>query len=358
MNVARRPDGQWRARYRDEDHKEHARHFRRKVDAQRWLDEVTTSKVTGTYVDPKAGAVLLSVFFEEWSARQVWATGTRRTADLAVGSFPDRALKSIRRSHVEAWVKGMADRGLAPTTVQMRMKYLRMVFRAAVRDRLIPTDPSEGVQTPRRRRREVTMRIPTPEEVGALLRASEKRRAFIAVCAFAGLRLGEAGALRVEDIDMVENTIDVRRQAQRVPGGGVEVVRPKAGSERSVFIPQQLADILEADLKATGRSEWVFGDDRPPNANTVNHWWRGLLAKTGLDFRMHDLRHFYASGLISEGCDVVTVQKSLGHASATTTLDTYSHLWPTAEDRTRAALSRLLADSLRTDEDEQASDLR
>ncbi|GIF06362.1 hypothetical protein Asi03nite_39000 [Actinoplanes siamensis] len=62
--------------------------------------------------------------------------------------------------------------------------------------------------------------------------------------------------------------------------------------------------------------------------------------------------HFYASGLIAEGCDVVTVQKALGHAKPTTTLTTYAHLWPTAEDRTRKAadslMTQTLADSLRT----------
>jgi integrase len=46
-------------------------------------------------------------------------------------------------------------------------------------------------------------------------------------------------------------------------------------------------------------------------------------------------RHYYASGLITAGCDVMTVQRALGHAKATTTLGTYAHLWPTAEDRTR-----------------------
>ena len=45
----------------------------------------------------------------------------------------------------------------------------------------------------------------------------------------------------------------------------------------------------------------------------------------------------YASGLIADNCDVVTVRRALGHASATTTLRTYAHLWPTAEDRTRRA---------------------
>ena len=58
--------------------------------------------------------------------------------------------------------------------------------------------------------------------------------------------------------------------------------------------------------------------------------------------KFHDLRHYYASGLIAAGCDVVTVQKALGHARATTTLNTYSHLWPTAEDRTRQAANDLM----------------
>jgi site-specific recombinase XerD len=57
----------------------------------------------------------------------------------------------------------------------------------------------------------------------------------------------------------------------------------------------------------------------------------------------HDLRHFYAPGLIAAGCDVVTVQRALGHAKATTTLNTYAHLWPTAEDRTRQAAGGLFA---------------
>ncbi|MFW3170814.1 tyrosine-type recombinase/integrase [Geodermatophilus sp. CPCC 206100] len=57
------------------------------------------------------------------------------------------------------------------------------------------------------------------------------------------------------------------------------------------------------------------------------------------------LRHSYAAGLIAFGCDVVTVQRPLGHASTTTTLNTYSHLWPTAEDRTRRAAEQLFADS-------------
>jgi integrase len=65
---------------------------------------------------------------------------------------------------------------------------------------------------------------------------------------------------------------------------------------------------------------------------------------------LHDLRHFYASALIGAGCDVVTVQKALGHAKATTTLDTYSHLWPDAEDRTRNAAAAVMRTALAVEE--------
>ncbi len=60
------------------------------------------------------------------------------------------------------------------------------------------------------------------------------------------------------------------------------------------------------------------------------------MERTGLGgVTMHSLRHFYASLLIRHGESVTTVQARLGHASAAETLDTYSHLWPDSDDRTR-----------------------
>ena len=69
---------------------------------------------------------------------------------------------------------------------------------------------------------------------------------------------------------------------------------------------------------------------------------------------MHDLRHFYASLLIRHGESIKTVQSRLGHATDAETLDTYSHLWPDADDTTRSAVDSALkinpaADPARTD---------
>ncbi|HEY1970612.1 MAG TPA: tyrosine-type recombinase/integrase [Pseudonocardia sp.] len=60
--------------------------------------------------------------------------------------------------------------------------------------------------------------------------------------------------------------------------------------------------------------------------------------------RLHDLRHHLGSGLIAAGCDPLTVARALGHRDASTTLRVYSHLWPSADDRTRRAASGLMSD--------------
>jgi integrase len=375
-SIARRDGGGWRARYRDEAGKEHSRHFTRKIEAQRWIDETTAAIVTGQYVDPKAGRITFMSYYRDWSVRQVWVPGTVKAMDLAVRTttFAGLELGTIRRSHVEVWVRTMNAAGLAPGTVKTRVNNVRSVLRAAVRDRIIATDPSEAVNLPRPRRAEAAMGIPTSTQVAAVLAAADERfHAFISLSAFAGLRLGEAAALQVGDVDFLRRILMVSRQVQRANGGEIEIRAPKYGSERTIFLADGLLDVLSAHVKnycATGdKRSWLFEatPGRPPHQNTVGHQWRQACKRAGVTgLTLHSLRHFYASGLIAAGCDVVTVQRALGHAKATTTLNTYAHLWPNAEDRTRRATDDLmaevaheiLADSLRTLATPQASDLR
>jgi integrase len=290
----------------------------------------------------------------------VWEDGTHKAMSLAVRSttFRDMELRQIRPTHVEAWVKSMTvahgDRlkPLAPSTIKTRFANVRSVFRAAVRDHLIASDPTESIRLPRQRKRAASMAIPSPEDVRALLDVAEPAfRAFVAVCAFAGLRLGEAAALRVEDVDFLRRELQVRRQVQRTDQGAIEFRLPKYGSERTVPIPDELVQILAAHVNQTKCETWFFTGtaDDPPHQNTVGHRWRTTLHAAGRSgIRLHDLRHFYASGLISAGCDVVMVQRALGHAKPTTTLETYSHLWPSAEDRTRKAAALLACEVLAT----------
>ena len=70
-NVAKRPDGRWRAWYRDPSGAEHSRHFVRKVDAQRWLDSVTTAVTTGMYTDPRRSRITVAEWATRWLATKV-----------------------------------------------------------------------------------------------------------------------------------------------------------------------------------------------------------------------------------------------------------------------------------------------
>jgi integrase len=337
---------QWRGRFVDDQGNEVTEAFGRKVDAQAWIDEQTAARLTGTYVDPRSGKVTFASYYKEWSSDQVWVQGTRAAMDLAVGSvtFGDIAFGDLKPSHVQAWVKGMQDKPLEPSTIRTRFVSVRSVIRAAVRDRMLARDVAETVKLPRQRKASAAMAIPLPAEVGLLLDNAEPDFvALIALCAFAGLRLGEAAALKVSDVDFLREEIRVRRQVQRAKGGGVEIRGPKYGSERTVYAPDELIKVVSEHVRlyrpGDDPDRWLFpGNDADPlHQNSVGWLFRKARSAAGLECRLHELRHFYASGLIAAGCDVVTVQRALGHGSASVTLSTYAHLWPDANDRTRQA---------------------
>lgn len=370
-SIKKRPDGVWRARYRDDAGKEHARHFKRRVDAQRWLDEVTTDRYTGRYVDPKAGRITFKAFFQEWSARQVWTPGTLDAAARAVESttFRDVPIGKITGAHVEEWVKAMTlpaasrKEGLAPSTIRMRANYVQMTFLAAVRDRRIPISPAADVKLPKGERGEDAMQIPTEEQVAAVLETAEDYfQPFIAVCAFAGLRLGEAAGLRVTDVDFLRRTLRVEQQVQGENNAGLRIVPPKAFSRRTLYVPEDLTVMLGRHVEEIGAREhagelYFFSNGGSLfQRNSAGHQWRQAAKAAGLTgFTLHSLRHFYASGLIAAGCDVVTVQRAMGHSQPSITLDTYSHLWPSAEDRTREAAAGMMAGVLTSEARTQSS---
>ncbi|WP_168706493.1 tyrosine-type recombinase/integrase [Gordonia paraffinivorans] len=358
----------WRARYVDEQGQDHARSFERKTDASRWLNEVIAAQVTGNYVDPRRGAITLKTFYQDWSQRQVWVRGTLANVDLAVRSvtFGDVPFNDLRPSHVEAWVKDMLERGLQPSTIKTRFNSVRAVLRAAERDRLLPRDPAANVRLPRSARPEAAMQIPTPAEVGQLMDGCtehlEVMRAFVVVCAFAGLRLGEACGLKVSDIDFLRGEIQVARQSQKG-----EIRAPKYGSSRTLYVPQEvvteLAEHVRKFCPGDDPDRWLWSNAKGAwTADIVQPRFVRLREKVGLGYTIHHLRHYYASGLIAAGCDVVTVQRAMGHQDATTTLRVYSHLWPRAEDRTRRASAAMFAestaDALRTGTARESSDLR
>lgn len=351
-SVQKRPDGVWRARYRDRSGKEHARHFRRKVDAQRWLDEQTTALVTGRWVDPTLARLTVAEWCGTWLAnygghRPSTVRQARTHVQRIVTRFGPRQLIDIRPSDVKQWTKELADEGLKESTVYSIYRRFAQILGDAVNDGLIPTSPCSRRTSPRQPSQRPF--VPTTEDVFALLDTMpEGLRPAVLLGAFAGLRNSEAVALRSSDIDFMRGIITPKTQHGDQP-------LKSAASAAPVPIPQDLALELSAALQRSG-SELLVVDElgRPVTPWTLRRAIAAAKAANPMipaELRFHDLRHYFASLLIGHGLDIKVVQTRLRHASVTTTLNTYGHLWPDADESARAAVAQVLAtraDYLRT----------
>ncbi|MFI6152156.1 tyrosine-type recombinase/integrase [Kitasatospora sp. NPDC051170] len=352
-NIQKRPNGKWRARYRDHDGKEHSRHFERKVDAQRWLDEVTASIVTGQYVDPRSTKVPFKQYAERWCSAQPHRPSTAKAVAqhlrcYVYPSWEKRALGAIKPGDVQRWVAGLTNtHKLAPSTTRTVFNTVNAILRAAVRDRMIPHNPCEGVKLPPVSRKQV---VPlTVDQVLALSKGMPERyRALVLVGAGSGLRPGELFGLQVRHLELLRRTVLVEQQIQQTTGSGVYVCPPKtARSHRTVPLPKVVIDAVQQHLRdfPGGPDDFLF---RAPEGGPVvyTHFmdgsWRPATRKAGLPSGTgpHALRHHYASLLIQHGESVKTVSERLGHTNAAMTLNIYTHLWPDSEDRTRAAIDK------------------
>jgi integrase len=352
MGQVKKRGNRWRARYRRPDGTETSKSFARKVDAEQFLTHVEHSKLTGGYVDPSAGRVTFGAYAERWRAMQVHrpSTAVQVESNLRRHVLPflgDRPIGAIRPSEIQAWVKGRSA-VLAPATVELVYRYVVAIFRAAVADRLITASPCVGVKLPKIDRAHVVP--PAPDVVEAIADALPGRyRALVVLAAGTGLRQGECFGLTVDRVDFLRRRLTVDRQLVLLPGAGGPVLAPPKteASYRSVPLPVVVVAALAAHLAAfpAGTDGLVFTDDRgrPIRRTRFSDAWRPAVARAGVPgCRFHDLRHLYASLLIRHGESVKTVQARLGHASATETLDTYGHLWPDSEDRTREAVDAAL----------------
>ncbi|WP_228266659.1 tyrosine-type recombinase/integrase [Ornithinimicrobium ciconiae] len=350
-SIQKRPDGVWRARYRDDAGKEHARHFQRKVDAQRWLDEVTTSVVTGTYVDPKTAKLTVG----EWCDLWLVGYGTRRASTVRQATvhvkvikehFGTTRLSAVKPSDVKSWTVQLRQT-YAPSTTYAIYRRLAQVMGDAVHDGIIPrspcsrrTAPAQGQQRPY---------VATTDQVWGLYDAFPAHlRPAVLLGAFVGLRVSEAAALRVSDVDFMRGIVSPEIQYPSEP------LKTEI-SRTPVPIPNELALLLSRNVETFGATTVVTNEigraTSPWAIERAMRAHRGDVEGLPDGFRFHDLRHYLASLLIGKGLDVKVVQTRLRHGNATTTLNTYGHLWPDADESARSAVADVLAaraDSLRT----------
>jgi integrase len=342
----------YRARYRDPAGTSREKAFARKRDAEAFLTQIDHTKRAGTYIDQQAGRQTFGDYATAWMAMQVWRPSTAAQVRTNMGRhvlpvLENRPLASIAPSEMQALVKALSA-ALAPATVELVARYVASVFKAAVRDRVIARSPFDGVKLPKVEVRQV---VPvTVEQVRALELALPVRyRALVTLATGAGMRQGECFGLTVDRVDFLRRTVRVDRQL--VSGLGVPVFGPTKtrASVRTIPLPDVVLAALAEHLRVfgTGPDGLVFTNDdgEAIRRQRFSDTWRPAARAAGLPpgQGMHALRHFYASLLIRAGCSVKVVQARLGHATAAETLDTYSHLWPDDEDRTRQAVDGALA---------------
>lgn len=161
------------------------------------------------------------------------------------------------------------------------------------------------------------------------------------------------GRRRASDLELALLAEEYENAWEDVPKSPMEELGPPktSASVRTVPMPAVVGDALAAHLAEfpPGQDGLIFATPSGGPVRRTTFWdtWRQAVKDAGLreGLRFHELRHFYASLLIRYGESVKVVQDRLGHASAAETLDTYSHLWPDSEDRTRAAVDAVLGSS-------------
>jgi integrase len=163
----------------------------------------------------------------------------------------------------------------------------------------------------------------------------------------AGLRRGELLGLRWTDVDLERGYVQVRQQLIRTKGGLI-FTSPKGGKSRSVRLTPSAIQALESHrerqleekLKLAGlwnENGLVFTTvvGTPTDGdNLVKRSFKPLMRRTQLPkIRFHDLRHTFATLLLSRGTQPKVVQEMLGHADISQTMDTYSHVLPDMQKR-------------------------
>ncbi|MDN4474632.1 site-specific integrase [Demequina sp. SYSU T00192] len=340
-SIVKQANGRWRARYRDNSGTEHSQRFDRKSDAQRWIDAQSAALVRGDYVDPATARTTVAAWCDTWlDAYSGNQPSTVRQARVhvkhIVEEFGAVRLVDVKPSAIRAWCARLKRRGLADSTVYAIHARLSQILADAVHDGIIArnpcsrrTSPGAGKQRPY---------VVSTAQVWALHDAVPGYvRPAVLLGAFAGLRVAEVCGLRVEDVDFMRGLVSPRMQYPDRP------LKTDA-SAAPVPIPIELAAVL-GDW--TGERGWIVEDllGRQVGPWAIQRAVRDAREAAALpeEFRFHDLRHYFASLLIAAGADVKVVQARLRHSNATTTLNTYAHLWPDTEESTRAAVAEVLA---------------
>ena len=269
--------------------------------------------------------------------RRIYEGYLRLYISPGLGHIPLNRLTAKDMQQFFVWLKteGRADQsdgktGLADSQLRNIHSLCRRALEKAVSEDLIPQNPASGCKLPPARKGE--MNILSRESMQKLLiQAKEEKYYELFLLEFAtGLRLGELTALQWEDLNLTTGELRISKQAV-VIGSEVVVTEPKTkAAVRTLLLPPKVLEVFR-EYRKRNVSRWLFPspkkEDSPLLPSVVRQRLHRLLDHAGCErMRFHDLRHTFATLALESGKDVKTLSAMLGHVSAATTLDIYTHI--------------------------------
>jgi integrase len=336
-SVRKLNSGRWQARYwaPDGQRRNAPLTFSTKRDATRWLTLKAAEIERGEWINPDAGKITLG----EWGARwlgsvrpslkpKTYASYLSLFTTQVMPRFGGAALTSVRPIGVSEWIADMNSRGLSASRIRQAHVVLALIMETAVTNELIRVSPCVGTKLPR-----LVVHDPiilTRAQVANLVKAAvAPHDLLIEIMAYAGLRIGEAFALRRKSIDLDAGAIRVTETLVEI-SGKTSFGTPKDHQIRDVQIPAFLVRRLRAHLdEMAGKSPnallFVNKRGNPLHYNAWRTWkFDPAIAKAGLDgVTPHDLRATHASWVADE-FGILAAGRRLGHSNTTITTRHYA----------------------------------
>lgn len=325
-------------------------------DAISWLSATRTGLATGELVaNDRANQTLLE-FAPLWESSRVGAT--ERTVqrykvllqNQILPYLGEMTIRKITRANVKQWANNLLAEGHTISNIEKSIALLRQMMSVAIEMDLLGRNPVGKIEMPRAMKKE--QKALSMDQLISLSEEVDGFKSFILVLGLMGLRVGEARALRVEDVDFGNSVIHVRRsftldaKYRRIEGA------TKTKQKRIVPMPPPVAELLKSELAGRSPESWVFCGTRGDALN--DGWFRKnkftpAVKKLGLDgITIHNLRHTCASLLIRLGNPITNVSRILGHSTVIQTLNTYGHFYQEDIKDSMVALGDAFAESERS----------
>lgn len=274
----------------------------------------------------------------------------------ALGHIP---ILRLTPQALQGYLSRKLAKGLSSTTMHHHYRLLHGALKHAVRWNLLPRNPAEMVDPPRRQKQE--MHVWDEEQVRLFLaeakRSSPHHPLYLAAI-LTGMRQGELLGLRWKDVDLAVGVASVQQTFYQLGRQQIFKAPKTPTARRTVVLPSALVDELrrlndrQAGLRRFFGGRYIDHDlifcqsnGRPLRANNlVRRDFRRIIERAGLPrIRFHDLRHTHATHLLKDGAHPKVVQERLGHSSPAFTLHVYSHVLPgMQEEAARRLAARLL----------------